>query len=77
MPYNPLDRAKEIFTDLKQHGYETEAMTLEIHKAIMRQTNIIKSGTLGSAMGAFAKLGWIREKSQGVWEILYWKEVEE
>lgn len=73
MPYNPIQKAKEIFTSLKEAGYEGEVPTMILHQAIMKKTHLIRSDTLSRSIHAFVTLGWLEEKQTGIWIIKYWE----
>jgi hypothetical protein len=78
VPYSPLAYTKDVFKDLKKHGYENRVSTMALHNAIIRQTRLIKSATIARVVQVYEQLGYIIPDGTGanLWSI-DWKKVKE
>ena len=73
MPWSPLRYTDEIFSHLRKMGHTDKTTTEYLHIAIMKETMLIKSKTIGNVIKAFEKLGYIVKTPEGVWDIKYWE----
>lgn len=66
MPWSAIKKFPAVIRRLREWGYEVEAPTSELRKALMLETGAIRSETLRRYMQAMEELDYIERKNERV-----------
>ena len=69
MPWSPLLYTKQIFENLKRKGFENEVHLMELRRAIMQETKLVKSESISNTIRAFEELGYISRTGDNIFKI--------
>ena len=70
MPWSPIKYFPQIIENLRKNGYTKEVTIDALTTEVMRETGLIRDYSIKQAIKAMERLGYVRHKGNGVFEIL-------
>ncbi len=73
MPWSPFRYNKQLFTNLRNSGFETEVTLNKLITEIKRTIGLVRRETIMNLIKSYEQLGFIKQtEAIGIWKILYW-----